>query len=311
MERRDFIKTSILGTGILMGSSILYAGNSQAKKVSLDLSYQIHFDSAKEVKIWIPMPIASDFQQPTNIRIQGNYHTYKTYSQDSTPLIYASYYQTPKPKHISISVDVSLTPRNSKNLLASQDLKAYLQPTRYIRTDGVIQDLAKHLKANNDTQTAHNIYAWIYNNLDYENAQNKEGIRKIQSKDGKIAFSGENISANTLFVSLCRACNLPAREAFGLGLQGGKTAFVSKSEVYLKNKGWTPYDTITPIANPTLNGQQKWLGNFVLLNYGRDVQIEKSVLSSFDNAFALVDGDKLSYYEGRHFMKHISYKQLA
>ncbi|PAF49108.1 hypothetical protein BKH41_03195 [Helicobacter sp. 12S02232-10] len=312
MKRRDFIKTGILGTGILMSSSILNANTSKTKKVSLDLSYQINFDSAQEVKLWIPMPITADFQQPSKIKIQGNYDLHKTYSQNGVPIVYAQYNQEKKPKNISIQMDLLLTQRNSKNSLNSKEnLQTFLHSTRYIRTDGSIKELALKLKTTNDQQTVQNIYAWIKNNLDYQNAKNMKGIRKIQTKDSKVIFSGENISATTLFVSLCRACGIPSKEAFGLDLNHHQISFTSKAEVYLKQKGWVPYDVIAPIKNPTLEGSQQWLGNFVLLNYERDIKIEKSVLNSFDNAFALVDGDKLSYYESKHFIQNISYKQLS
>ncbi|PAF41941.1 transglutaminase domain-containing protein [Helicobacter sp. 11S02596-1] len=310
MERRDFIKTSILGTGVLMGSSLLGASVPTSKKISLNFSYQINFDSAKEVKLWIPMPLTSSFQQPSHIRINGNYNSYKTITQNATPIVFAQYNQAKKSKNISIALDVLLTPRNAPTPSTPQeDLKDFIKPTRYIRTDGLIAEIASKLKANDHQKTAQNIYAWITNNLDYENAKNTRGIRKIQTKDAKVILSGKNISATTLFVSLSRACGIPAREAFGLELSGQNVSFVSKAEVY-SAQGWIPYDVITPIKNPSQNGSNKWLGDFVLLNYERDMRLENFVLSSFDSPFGLVDNDRLNYYAPKHFRQTIGYRLI-
>ncbi|PAF53054.1 hypothetical protein BKH42_07925 [Helicobacter sp. 13S00482-2] len=304
MQRRDFIKTSILGTGILMGSNIMNANPSKIKKYNLTFEYEINFESANDVKIWIPMPSTTSFQKPSNIKIQGSYDTHKVYIQDQTPVIYAQY--SKKPKNIFTSVDVLVLPNHSNE--KSNHLENFLQPTRYIRTDGMIEKVAKTLNSGNEKEKIAKIYKWSKENIDYENAKDIARIRTIVSKDNTPILSGENISINTVFVSLCRACGIPAREAVGLDTKTHTT--LSKAEAYINNT-WNQYDPLAVIKNPSFDGFEKWQDNFILLNYERDMKIQNSIVSLFDNAFATIDGDKLKYYENKNFIKNITIKTLG
>ncbi|PAF42639.1 transglutaminase-like domain-containing protein [Helicobacter sp. 11S03491-1] len=309
MKRRDFIKTGILGTGIFINANIIQANDSKSKKFSLKFSYEVNFDSAKEIKLYIPMPLTTDFQQPSNMKIWGNYDFYKTYRQNNVPIIYAQYSFKPKPKIISIQTDILLSPRASQENLENPE--KFLQSSRYIRTDGIIKQLASKFQDKNEEKTIHNIYGYLKHHLHYQQAKNIEGIRNIHTKNAAIIFPGENVSATTLFVSLCRACKIPAREALGIELGNPSASIVTKAEVFFKQNGWIPYDIIASIKNPHYDGRGKWEENFVLLNYQKDIQIEKYIISSFGSAFGLVDGDNLNYYENKKFIKNISFKHLS
>lgn len=307
MQRRDFIKTSILGTGVLMSSAIANTNPSKTKKYNLTFEYQINFPSANDVKIWIPMPTQTSFQKPSNIIIRGNYNFHKTYIHDQTPIIHAQYNK--KSKNIFVSVDVLSTPNHLHNTEEKPNgFEELLRSTRYIRTDGEIEKIASTLNIGSQKQKVSKIYQWVRENIDYENAKNISKIRTILSKNGTPILSGENISANSVFVSLCRYCGIPSREA--VGLDTNTTFTLSKSEVYLNDGGWFPFDVIASIKDKSFDGFGKWQDNFILLNYQRDMKIENSIISLFDNAFATIDGDKLNYYEDKTFIKNITIKQL-
>lgn len=309
MQRRDFIKTSILGTGVLMSSAIANTNPSKTKKYNLTFEYQINFPSANDVKIWIPMPIQTSFQRPSNIKISGNYNFHKSYIQDQTPIIYAQYNK--KSKNIFVSVDVLATPNHLRSNTEEKpnSFEELLRSTRYIRTDGEIAKIASGLNSGSQKQKVSKIYQWVRENIDYENAKNITKIRTISAKNNTPILSGENISANTVFVSLCRYCGIPSREA--VGLDTNTTFTLSKSEVYLEDDRWFPCDIIASIKDKSFDGFGKWQDNFVLLNYQRDMKIQNSIVSLFDNAFATIDGDRLNYYENKNFIKNISIKQLV
>lgn len=312
MERRDFIKTSILGTGILVGSSVLNADTktSKSQKVSMRFEYQIGFPSAKDIKLWLPMPLATDFQKPSKLKITGNYKTHKTYVQENTPIVYAQYSQSSTPKKISVDLDVFLTTRSAQ-ITSEPSVQKFLTSSRFIRIDGKIGEIAANLHARNDEEKVHQIYHWVINNLNLADGQDITGIRTIYDKNSVPILSGKDISANTIFVSLCRACKIPAREAMGISLRKSKTEFVSKSEVYLESLGWVPYDPIATLKNPSIDGKKRWEGEFVLLNYDRDIKINKHVLGIFNTAFGLIDNDRLNYYENKNFVQDISFKLIS
>lgn len=312
MERRDFIKTGILGTSILVSSAVLNANTKTLKsqKIALKLDYQIDFPSAKDIKLWVPMPIATDFQKPGKFQITGNYKLHKTYNQGNVPIVYAQYSQSPAVKKISINLDVLLTSRSTQPSLES-DVQKFLTSSRFIRMDGKIGEIATKLNTNSDNEKVHKIYHWITNNLDLINAQDTTGIRTIYDKNSVPILSGKDISANTIFVSLCRACKIPAREAMGISLEGKEGKFVSKAEIYFKSLGWVPYDPIATIKKPSVDGEKRWEGEFVLLNYERDIKINKHILSTFNTAFGLIDNDRLNYYENKKFAQNISFKSMS
>lgn len=312
MERRDFIKTGILGTSILVSSAVLNANTKTLKsqKIALKLDYQIDFPSAKDIKLWVPMPIATDFQKPGKFQITGNYKLHKTYNQGNVPIVYAQYSQSPAVKKISINLDVLLTSRSTQPSLES-DVQKFLTSSRFIRMDGKIGEIATKLNTNSDNEKVHKIYHWITNNLDLINAQDTTGIRTIYDKNSVPILSGKDISANTIFVSLCRACKIPAREAMGISLEGKEGKFVSKAEIYFKSLGWVPYDPIATIKKPSVDGEKRWEGEFVLLNYERDIKINKHILSTFNTAFGLIDNDRLNYYENKKFTQNISFKSMS
>lgn len=301
MERRDFIKTAIFTAGVLATSS-LYA-SEKPNNIKIDFNYKINFNSANDIKLWIPLPLENAYQKINNIYIEGNQKFYKSYYKNHSHILYAQYNQHTQEKFINIKMDLSLNDFKA-NLKDSPE--SFRNSSRYIRTDGFVEKLASGLKGINDNATLNNIYKYLSHGFDYENARLSSGIRTIMDKKGERVFGGEDISINTLFVSLCRACNIPAREAIGIDFKDLKNPYItSKAEIFIKNS-WEKYDLLSAIENKNFDGKGIWDKKFVLLNYCRDIEINKSLVANFGEIFGLVDGDRLSYYDKSHWNKKIN-----
>ncbi|MNC51781.1 Transglutaminase-like superfamily protein [compost metagenome] len=119
-----------------------------------------------------------------------------------------------------------------------------------------------------------------------------------------------------MFVALCRASGIPAREMFGIRLGASrklgsysKKAFGSADEqgvakvsggqhcramFWLAGFGWLPADLFG-------NWEMNWVG----FNYARDFALspeaEQGDLNNFGYPYAEVDGDPLNFYDPAEF----------
>jgi transglutaminase-like putative cysteine protease len=190
-------------------------------------------------------------------------------------------------------------------------LAYYLRPTTLIPTDGIVRKTA--LKAIGDARTDHEkaqrIYEWVVANAwrEPEVRGCGEGDIKTMLETGNLG--GKCADLNALFVGLCRAVGVPARDVYGLRLApsafgykelGGNPANLKgaqhcRAEVYLKAHGWTAMDPadvakvmrqespqwirdlnhplITPVRQGLFGG---WEGNWVAFNTAHDVALPGS-----------------------------------
>lgn len=190
-------------------------------------------------------------------------------------------------------------------------LKAWTHATELLPTDGIVldtaQDITRHAK--NDVQRAQALYEWIVHNT-YRNPL----VRGCGEGDIKSMLETQNLGGkcadlNALFVGMCRALGMPARDVYGLRLApsafgykelGGNSASLKgaqhcRSEVYLRGHGWVAMDPadvakvmrqetsewIKDPANPLVAPVKQalfggWEGNWMAFNTAHDVQLPHS-----------------------------------
>lgn len=129
----------------------------------------------------------------------------------------------------------------------TEDLKEFLKPEKKIESDhGAILSIAEYLKAGLEDpyDITGAIIDYIHEYYDYW----KDGA--IVEYDGKGALwtamttIGRCSELSYLFVALCRAAGVPARELRGLTFQWdeGEPGYHQWAEVYLDGTGWVPVD---------------------------------------------------------------------
>jgi transglutaminase-like putative cysteine protease len=190
-----------------------------------------------------------------------------------------------------------------------KDLAFWTRPTALLPTDGIVRETALKATqgAKTDDEKVRAVYDWVVTNAFREPKVRGcgEGDIKTMLETGNLG--GKCADINALFVGLCRAAGLPARDVYGLRLApsafgykelGGNNmgnlsgAQHCRAEVYLKDHGWVAMDpadvakvmrqetpewiktTQNPLVSPVnkaLFGQ--WEGNWVGWNMAHDLQL--------------------------------------
>jgi transglutaminase-like putative cysteine protease len=189
----------------------------------------------------------------------------------------------------------------------------WLRPTSLIPTDGIVRDTAQKAvsDARSDEEKVRRIYDWVVGNA-WREPQVRgcgEGDIKTMLETGNLG--GKCADINALFVGLCRAAGVPARDVYGVRLApsafgyrelGSNPASLKSSqhcraEVFLSDRGWAAMDpadvakvmrqetptwikTVSdPLVAPVYRGLYGgWEGNWVGFNMAHDVALPGSRL---------------------------------
>lgn len=190
-------------------------------------------------------------------------------------------------------------------------LRQALLPTHLIPTDGIVREAARKATrgARGDEAKARAIYDWVVANAWREPTVKGcgEGDIKTMLETGNLG--GKCADLNALFVGLCRAAGVPARDVYGIRLApsafgyqqlGSGSANLTgaqhcRAEVYLQAKGWTAMDPAdvakvmrqerpewiksvdNPLITPVYQGLYgAWEGNWMAYNTAHDVKLPGS-----------------------------------
>jgi transglutaminase-like putative cysteine protease len=136
-------------------------------------------------------------------------------------------------------------------------LQHYLQPTRWLPTDGMVKDLALRITAGQpgDIARARAIYEWVVQSTRREPTVRGCGLGDVVSLLKSGDFGGKCADINGLFVALARAAGIPARDAYGIRIADSRRGFHSlgrsnditraqhcHAEFHAESHGWIPAD---------------------------------------------------------------------
>lgn len=187
----------------------------------------------------------------------------------------------------------------------------WTQPTALIPTDGVVRKTALQATrgASADTEKVRRIYDWVVTNAWREPKVKGCGEGDIRAMLETGNLGGKCADLNALFVGLCRAAGVPARDVYGLRLApsafgykelGANSASLKgaqhcRAEVFLQAHGWVAMDpadvakvmrmetgewiksrahpVVAPVDRGLFGG---WEGNWVAYNTAHDVVLPGS-----------------------------------
>lgn len=193
----------------------------------------------------------------------------------------------------------------------ASSLRQWLAPTSYKPTDGIVLKTVEQIVAGarTDKEKARRIYDWIIVNTYREPKVRGCGLGDIRFMLESGDLGGKCADLNGLFVGLCRAAGIPARDNFGLRVApsafgyrelSGNPAKLEgaqhcRAEVYLHGHGWVAADPADvakvmrqetgewtkdadhPIVAPVRNALfGRWEGNWIAYNAASDVQLPGS-----------------------------------
>jgi transglutaminase-like putative cysteine protease len=316
-------------------------GKSRTGLVTMefDLSAQ---PVGETVKLWIPYPVSDTNQQISNLRLTGDYSETGVYTvrSNGTPVLYAEWPQGSKSRKLTLAFEVERDELRRGDLSAAEpvwnrsDYAEYIAPTRLGPTDGAVKALADKIVAQKSTvlERTKAIYDWTVENM-YRDPDTR-GCGKGDVCYLLLKPGGKCTDISSVFIALCRAAGVPAREVFGLRL-GKKTEQEITSwqhcwsEFFLPGYGWVPADPADVlkamlVEKLTLDSPRVtelrdyfWGGidayRFKLAS-GRDLTLNPpqagKPLNSFGYPYAEVGGKPVDFYDPKSFSYRFNFKEL-
>lgn len=335
MNKKLFF-TAILLCMFMPFSAIAAQQASGTISMKFDLSHQT---AGEEVELWIPYPLSDDDQHITNISIDGDYVKSAIYSDQkySTPMLYLRWDKEAKSRKLAFSFHAVRNEVVKKDFPEVEgawdprDYITYLSPTSLGPIDGVVKELANRIVADKATvyDKAKAIYDWTCENM-YRDPKTK-GCGSGDVCSLLMTPGGKCTDIHSVFVALCRAAGVPAREVFGIR-QGKKDGVdISKwqhcwAEFFLPGYGWVPVDPadvrkmmlkhdLKPEDKKTKEYREYYWGAWdqyrVKLAVGRDLILtppqKGEPLNTFGYPYAEVGGQALDWLDPATFKYSITY----
>lgn len=267
--------------------------------------------------VWVPVPsLDNGWQRTTDTSWSGNTSDIRIVPDGRTgaQVLVAKFAGGTADPHLSMTNRVETQNRavdwraRKAQPADSADLRRWLEPSELITTDGIVRKVAKQivLGADTDREKAQRIYDWVVISSYREPKVKGCGTGDIKAMLETGNLGGKCADINALFVGLCRAAGIPARDiygvrlvpsAFGYRTLGGNSANLSgaqhcRSEIYLKAHGWVATDPAdvtkvmreeTPVwiknaGDPVVAPVRKalfgsWEGNWMGYNSAADVRL--------------------------------------
>ena len=271
-------------------------------------------------RLWLPVPdLATDWQRTEGHVWVGNATEARLVSDPvrGVRMLYAAF--APEVKAPTLTLTSTLATRNrgvnwQQRTAPAEDpavLRANLTATELQPIDGIVRKTAQEATrgARTDVDKARAIYDWVVSHAHREPKTRGCGIGDIRAMLETGNLSGKCADLNALFVGLCRAVGVPARDVYGLRLApsafgykelGANSASLKgaqhcRAEVHLAGHGWVAMDpadvlkvmrqetsewikdTAHPVVAPVnaaLFG--RWEGNWVGWNTGHDLRLPGS-----------------------------------
>ncbi|WP_058911415.1 transglutaminase-like domain-containing protein [Entomohabitans teleogrylli] len=191
--------------------------------------------SEGEVKLWIPVPEDTSFQQLQKLTFSGNYQqAYLTANNRyGAKTLFATWPDSKGPMEVKVEMLIEtqdLEPMKNhqldgwqipeSDLVFPPEVKPYLEATPHIATDGIVKETAMKIVGSEKSplKQAKLIYDWVKTHMHRDDSVIGCGTGDVGQilKEGKLG--GKCTDINSVFVALCRATGIPAREMFGIRL---------------------------------------------------------------------------------------------
>jgi transglutaminase-like putative cysteine protease len=310
--------------------------------ISMDFDLS-HHASDKEVRLWIPYPVSSQYQDISDVRISGDFARSAVYTDKKyqTPMLYAQWPAGADSRHLTFSfkaVRQEVSRRDFPQKEAAWDPADYamwLAPSSLGPIDGPVKELADSIIKGKTSVLARAkaIYDWTCENMYRDPAT-------IGCGKGDVCFllqrpGGKCTDIHSVFVALCRAAGVPAREIFGIRLGKKPVQDISTwqhcwAEFYLPGYGWVPVDPADvrklmlkkklELGDPqTVELRRYFWGGWdafrVKLAMGRDLVLNPAQhsgpLNTFGYPYAEVGGEPLDWYDPASFKYTITSYQVT
>ena len=316
---------------------------AESRAGQVQMNFDLSAQSANEpVELWIPYPVSNPQQQITQVHLEGNYATAAVYAlaENGAPLLYAKWAPQSEQRTLSLSFNVQREEIRRGDLPTSEtpwnpaDYADYLGPTVLGPIDGPVKDLADKITAGKTTvlQKARAIYDWTVENMYRDPDTIGCGIGDVYELLHRLG--GKCTDIHSVYVALCRAAGVPAREIFGLRLGKKATQDITSwqhcwAEFFLPGYGWVVVDPADvrkamlveklELDSPRVAELRDYFWGGIdayrfELSRGRDLVLNPpqagKPLNTFGYPYAEVGGKPLDFYAPKTFSYQFTYREL-
>ncbi len=327
--RRRFLKSAAVASAVAAVPGLTLAQAADAERQfapqagtwrTFDVTTRIDIAAAQgATRVWLPVPsVNSGWQQSLDSSFTSNgTATIVSDGRYGARILYAEFAADTAKPFVELTSRIQTQNRSQdwskKNVPAesAQALAQWTQGTHLIPVDGIVRDTAKKAVegARTDVEKAQKLFDWIVQNTFREPKVRGCGEGDIAAMLETGNLGGKCADLNGLFVGLCRAVGLPARDVYGLRIApsafgykelGGIPAKLQgaqhcRAEVYLAGYGWVAMDPadvakvmrqetaqwIKDPKNPVVAPVNKvlfggWEGNWMAFNNAHDVALPHS-----------------------------------
>ncbi len=270
--------------------------------------------------IWLPAPLIHDtpYQKTISARFTADGGTARLSKDKKMALgiVSAEYPANAKPvltmtSRVSLkNYAVDLSSRRTASPASRAELDTFLQPSKYVPTDGIVKETALKATAGatTDVEKARAIYEWVVEHTFRDPKVRGCGRGDIRFMLESGDMGGKCADLNALYVGLARSVGLPARHVYGLRIAKSELGYKSlglatdkatkgqhcRVEVYLREHGWVPVDPADvrkvaleeppgnrPLSDEIVTRARKslfgsWEMNWMAYNYAHDVELPGS-----------------------------------
>ena len=324
MNRRAFLRAnSSICAGLVLTRAVPLLAHtlSPAGWRTFDVVTKVELLNPKgDSHIWLPAALMREtpYQRTLSNRFtaDGGTAILTKDKQSALGIVSATYPSNSKPiltltSRVSLkNYTVDLSSRTSPPRVSRPELDYFLQPTRYVPTDGIVKDTALKATAGatSDIDKARGIYEWIVEHTFRDPKVRGCGRGDIRFMLESGDLGGKCADLNALYVGMARSVGLPARHVYGLRIAKSELGYKSlglatdkatkgqhcRAEVYLREHGWVPVDPADvrkvileePPGNRPLSDEivsharerlfGSWEMNWMAYNYAHDVELPGS-----------------------------------
>jgi len=324
MNRRSFLRsTGAACAGFALANSARVFPDTHSPNAwrTFEVSTKVEVLKPSGVtRIWLPAALIRNtpFQRTLANRYKCEAGTVKFIKDERNALgiVLASY----APHHNPVLTldsrvmvkDYDLDPSvpESTPKVSQAELRYFLEPTRYVPTNGLVRETALKAIAGRSTEVekARAIYDWIVENTFRDPNVKGCGRGDVGAMLESGNLRGKCADLNALFVAMARSVGLPARDVYGVRIAKSEFGYKSlglstdnatkaqhcRAEVYLSGHGWVPVDPADvrkvvleePPGNRPLSDEAvarvrrrlfgSWEMNWMAYNYGHEVELPGS-----------------------------------
>jgi transglutaminase-like putative cysteine protease len=295
------------------------------------------YDQGKVVRVWLPVAQDGDYQKVTDVAYDAPKATKSEITNDSegNKMLYLEWDANVAPADRTATLsfkaerqEVRVSNPTDDGSAIPDDVKQYLEGSSLVPVNDQVKAAADEITSGKtgSVEKARAIYDWIIENMNRDESVKGCGTGDVcallSTKSGKCT------DINSVFVGLCRAAGIPAREMFGVRMNAED---ITKNqhcwcEFYVAGTGWVPADPADVLKAVLKGGWTKdqtetkekaeyywggWDCERIELSEGRDLTLSPAQsdgkLNNFGYPYAEVDGSAVDYYDPTTFVYTISF----